>query len=195
MLLLLSLPPPTNLRFLSVLLFTLVPPLPLSSQKSWPKPQLLVCLVTKGYHESETPKITRNILSQSWQPFPTDSHAKITLPLYKSYPGDALSFCLSDQKKTVEQSTSKSFHNTTSRSDLLRIHMETLQRMPKKTEMFMIEQTLDCEGSFDIWHSGEVQTFSPQIHMESIRNRWCNKACFQIICWEIWLCWHLNGTF
>lgn len=26
--------------------------------------------------------------------------------------------------------------------------------------MFIIEQTLDCEGLFDTWHSGKVQTFS-----------------------------------
>lgn len=84
----------------------------MSSQRSWPKPHWpLVCLVTKGYHESEPPKIARNVLSQSSQPSPTDSQAKIALPLLKSYPGEALSFCVSDRQSSSQQAC---FHNTTS---------------------------------------------------------------------------------
>lgn len=134
MLLLLSLPPSHKPLFLVSFCCSLYlsPLLPLSSQRSWPKPRWpLVCLVTKGYHESEPPKIARNVLSQSSQPFPTDSHAKIALPLLKSYPGDALPFRISDQQSGSQQVC---FHYTTSpaSSDLFHIHMETLQKMLKK---------------------------------------------------------------
>lgn len=149
----------------------------MSSQRSWPKPHWpLVCLVTKGYHESEPPKIARNVLSQSSQPSPTDSQAKIALPLLKSYPGEALSFCVSDRQSSSQQAC---FHNTTSPAKFWpfpNTHRDNIEK-EGGTEMFVIKQTLDCEGSFDIWHSGEFRLFL-KIHMESIWNRERKKGLF-----------------